>query len=140
MNLAESLRRFIPSFPDAKCQDLDPDFMFPDTELQLMDRLPQMIATCQSCVHRIECRDYALDETITEGFWGGTTPTMRRKIWKKERIGLGRGTQNLHADKIAIFVKRYKAGVMLVDIADSLNVDARQVQSWKAIAIKKGWL
>lgn len=139
--LKETLRQIIPSFPEAKCQDLDPDFMFPDSQDELERRLPQMVATCMSCVHRFACRDLALENNLTEGIWGGTTPSMRRQTLEgRIRAGVDSRTEKWDMDKVAIFVKRYKAGIQLMDIADSLNITTNTATKWVQRCKERGLL
>lgn len=72
-----------PKFDQALCSQLEnKDFFFPESLIQWELRLPTLEDICGRCPHRIECREYALDNQITEGFWGGTTPTQRKKIIK----------------------------------------------------------
>lgn len=40
---------------------------------------------CNSCSHKVECLNYALENIIEEGFWGGMTPEERKKIQTKEK-------------------------------------------------------
>lgn len=62
-----------PKFSQAKCavKGVDLDLHFPDTQKELQDRLPTLKARCGSCIHRIECSDFAINNKITDGFWGG---------------------------------------------------------------------
>lgn len=41
---------------------------------------------CEDCCVMETCREYALDELIAYGVWGGVTATERRAIWKERGI------------------------------------------------------
>lgn len=79
----EALKTFdffvdLPKFPQAKCAEVeDKDLFFPDNRKQEAERLLQLKAICESCIHRMECLDYALEKQIPHGVWGGTTPAER---------------------------------------------------------------
>ena len=42
--------------------------------------LVKMKSICQSCVHLIECREYALSDASIYGIWGGLTSIDRKEI------------------------------------------------------------
>lgn len=44
-------------------------------------------AVCAACLVRSECLQYALDERIKDGVWGGTSERERRKLRSKARAG-----------------------------------------------------
>mgnify|MGYP000455695570 CR=1 FL=1 len=74
----------LPNFPEAKCasSDFDPDVWFPESLRDPTARDSQIIvakAHCTSCVHQVECLQFALDNSIGDGIWGGTLPEERRK-------------------------------------------------------------
>lgn len=77
----EVLRSF-PKFPNAECakDGIDPDLFFPDSALQLSERLPELQQICGKCPHQAECLDYALKFEIYDGIWAGTTPDQRKKL------------------------------------------------------------
>ena len=75
-----------PKFTDAICAQIeDKDFFFPDSTLQLEQRLPLLEEMCAQCPHKVECREYAIEEEIREGFWGGMTPAQRKKLIKTRK-------------------------------------------------------
>ena len=43
----------------------------------------QMI--CEKCPLMQQCAEYALENNITEGVWGGLSETQRKETWKKAR-------------------------------------------------------
>jgi WhiB family transcriptional regulator, redox-sensing transcriptional regulator len=68
----------LPKFPQAKCAEVeDKDMFFPDNRKQEAERLHQLKAICNSCIHEQECLEYALEKQISHGIWGGTTPAER---------------------------------------------------------------
>lgn len=68
----------LPKFPQAKCAEVeDKDLFFPDNRKQEAERLLQLKAMCESCIHRMECLEYALEKQIPHGIWGGSTPAER---------------------------------------------------------------
>ena len=78
----------VPRLADPECAKLeDKDFFFPTSNVELQQRLPILKGLCAQCAHVVECREYALNKEINEGFWGGMTSEERRKIihTKKER-------------------------------------------------------
>ncbi len=66
---------------DAACRDADPDLFFPigttGAALRQMDEAKRI---CRTCPGHIQCLAWALDNGVTDGVWGGTTPEERRVI------------------------------------------------------------
>lgn len=61
---------------DALCAQTDPDAFFPEpSESSLPAR-----RTCARCPVVAECLAYAMENRITEGFWGNTSPEQRQKL------------------------------------------------------------
>lgn len=84
MNL-EALIDF-PRFSNPNCYPIEnADLFFPDSQIQLEQRLPRLLSLCGSCIHQAECRAYAIKNEIQDGIWGGTTPIQRKAIWKQYR-------------------------------------------------------
>lgn len=75
----------LPNFPEAKCadSDFDPDTWFPESvrnpDIRQQDTF---IATsiCRTCVHQVDCLQFALDNSIGDGIWGGSLPEERRAV------------------------------------------------------------
>jgi WhiB family redox-sensing transcriptional regulator len=65
----------------AACRDQDPELFFPLTDLgpgaRQADRAK---AVCARCPVRTECLDYALDNGLDHGIFGGATETERREL------------------------------------------------------------
>jgi hypothetical protein len=73
----------LPKFPEAKCasSDFDPDLWFPQsmagTGLRAEDTaVPKTL--CGQCIHQVECLQFALDNRIRDGIWGGLLPQERK--------------------------------------------------------------
>ena len=80
-----------PSFPDAQCMnESDLDFFFPDSQVELAQRLPRLQELCNSCIHKTACLSFAIDNHETDGFWGGMTPEQRSHLTKKKEAGTRR--------------------------------------------------
>lgn len=65
-------------FEEPACAEVGGDFWFPEAtevtkELQLAKRI------CDSCTHKTECLEWAIDNEHY-GIWGGTTPRGRSLI------------------------------------------------------------
>ena len=79
-----------PSFPDAQCMnESDLDFFFPDSQVELAQRLPRLQELCNSCIHKTACLSFAIDNHETDGFWG-MTPEQRSHLTKKKEAGTRR--------------------------------------------------
>lgn len=65
----------------AKCRGIDPAEFFPSdgTGVDKARRL------CEQCVVKAECLEYALENRIEHGVWGGTSERERRRIQRSRR-------------------------------------------------------
>lgn len=65
----------------AACRDLDPELFFPVSEIgpgaHQADRAKSV---CAGCPVRTACLEYALDNGLDHGIFGGTTETERRAL------------------------------------------------------------
>lgn len=73
----------LPKFPEAQCSrsDLLPDTWFPEPLRKIklrQDNTEVAVAICFSCVHRVDCLQFALDNSISDGIWGGLLPEERQ--------------------------------------------------------------
>jgi WhiB family redox-sensing transcriptional regulator len=66
---------------EAACRDFETDIFFPDSDEQAAPAL----AVCASCPVREQCLDFALTTNQSDGIWGGTTETERRRIRRRRR-------------------------------------------------------
>lgn len=63
----------------AACRDEDPELFFPVSEIGPGARqVAEAKAVCARCPVRARCLDYAVDNRLTDGIFGGTTETERR--------------------------------------------------------------
>lgn len=65
-------------YTDALCAQVDPEIFFPVKGGSTRDAK----TVCRACPVRQACLDYALDEGITDGIWGGFSTKARRQIRK----------------------------------------------------------
>jgi WhiB family redox-sensing transcriptional regulator len=113
----------LPRFDKAKCATVeDKDMFFPDNRTQEAERLHQLKAICESCIHEKECLEYALEKQIPFGIWGGTTPLQRNDMLpnvglKKGFVGIGLAITQLH-----------KKGVSANEIAIQLNTSSGYIK------------
>lgn len=67
----------------AACRDLTPGLFFPFDDREVS----QAKAVCDSCPVIDRCLDYALEERIDHGVWGGLSESQRRRITRRTRAG-----------------------------------------------------
>lgn len=80
----------------ARCTEVDPEMFYPtrpgdDVDYDNADAAMQVCwgvdedgrITQGECPVRMQCLNTALDDDEREGIWGGTTPSMRRKIHRR---------------------------------------------------------
>lgn len=75
-------------------------------------------AFCTGCEVRSECLEYALDNGVDHGVWGGTSGTERRRIWRARNVA---STTALGVARLA------ERGVAPPAIAEQLGVTTRTV-------------
>jgi WhiB family transcriptional regulator, redox-sensing transcriptional regulator len=72
----------------AACRDEDPELFFPVSEAGPGARqTEQAKAVCAGCPVRARCLEYALDNGLDYGIFGGTTETERRMLRRRARYG-----------------------------------------------------
>lgn len=87
----------LPNFPEAQCasSDLDADTWFPEAvRNQELCKQDTFIARtlCGICVHQVDCLQFALDNGIGDGIWGGLLPEERRaQSAKKSKCAIRQG-------------------------------------------------
>lgn len=64
---------------DALCIEYPDLPWFPDRS-DFTDR--RTVAVCKRCAVRDECRDYAIEQRIQHGVFGGLTGKQRMRIWR----------------------------------------------------------
>lgn len=83
-----SLKRGTSWMDLARCRDVDPQVFFPGNG-------PGVEAArryCAECVVRESCLEYALENHIQHGVWGGASERARRRMSRKRRAALARAT------------------------------------------------
>jgi WhiB family redox-sensing transcriptional regulator len=78
----------LPLLPDALCRKIEnANIFFPESRAEERKTLPFVKEFCGKCIERKECLEYALNEEIPFGIWGGKTPKERGLILKGRRKG-----------------------------------------------------
>lgn len=101
---------------DAACRGEPVDAFFPETQ----GVPPEVAALCASCDVRAECLDHGL-RYETEGIWGGTSPTQRRRLRRVQGISIGPAGYAAQAAEL------YEAGWTIDAIAVELETTTRSV-------------
>jgi WhiB family redox-sensing transcriptional regulator len=71
----------------AACRDADPELFFPITDMGPGARqTTEAKAVCGRCPVSAQCLDYALDNALDHGVFGGTTERERRALVHRERV------------------------------------------------------
>jgi WhiB family redox-sensing transcriptional regulator len=66
------------------CRDYSPSVFFPSDGVGV-DRARKICATCSQIQ---PCLEYALENRIDHGVWGGTSERERRRILKRRRMSI----------------------------------------------------
>jgi WhiB family redox-sensing transcriptional regulator len=69
---------------DGLCREHSPSVFFPSDGVGV-DRARKI---CAGCPVSAPCLDYALENRIDHGVWGGTSERERRRILKRRRIAV----------------------------------------------------
>jgi WhiB family transcriptional regulator, redox-sensing transcriptional regulator len=67
---------------EGKCRDLSPTIFFPSDGIGV--QTAQQI--CVDCPVSHACLQYALDERVDHGVWGGKSERERRRILRRRRL------------------------------------------------------
>ena len=117
MAMQLNLEKFIshlPSFPYALCVTIsDKDYFFPESKRELKERIETLQGLCAQCPHKKQCLKFAVDNHITEGIWGGTTPIQRQKLITKKK------GENLRHREIQ---KLFALGLNRLEVAQKLDI------------------
>ena len=73
-----------PWMNDGRCRDHPPEVFFPNDGVGVT--IAQ--AVCATCPVREPCLEYALENRIDHGVWGGTSERERRRILKSRRTAI----------------------------------------------------
>jgi WhiB family redox-sensing transcriptional regulator len=81
----------MPTYEDwrhrAACRGEDPELFFPVSELGPGARqTDDAKAVCARCPVRAQCLEYALDNGLDHGIFGGTTEAERRMLRRRTRV------------------------------------------------------
>jgi WhiB family transcriptional regulator, redox-sensing transcriptional regulator len=93
MHADENPRRSIPVDADyttawmgaGNCRNYPPDMFFPSDGVGV-DRARKI---CTGCPVVTDCLEYALEQRIEHGVWGGCSERERRRILKRRRLAVG---------------------------------------------------
>lgn len=122
-----------PRFNQAKCVGDVADSFFPESKAELEKNLSLLQGLCHSCVHEKECLQYALDNEITHGFWGGKTSEERNQIAIAHPVEKKR-----EASRLEEVLHLQASGWSLEAIARSSSVSTASVRRLLDRARKKG--
>ena len=81
----------VPEWPEALCKGPNSALFFrPDDEVkgskaQLL-RVRSAKMSCEQCVHKDDCLDYALANNETYGIWGGKSESERRTLRRAKGV------------------------------------------------------
>jgi WhiB family transcriptional regulator, redox-sensing transcriptional regulator len=67
----------------ARCRGMDPDRFF----VRGVAQARPVIRVCERCPVREPCLQYAIDNEITFGVWGGLTERQRRAYQRRQLVG-----------------------------------------------------
>jgi len=67
---------------EGRCREMDPAVFFPSDGIGV--QAAQRV--CEECPVRVPCLEYALDNHVDHGVWGGTSERERRRILRRRRI------------------------------------------------------
>ena len=67
---------------DGKCADLPPATFFPSDGVGV----EAAKKICATCAVKETCLEFALDQRIDHGVWGGTSERQRRRILRARRL------------------------------------------------------
>jgi WhiB family transcriptional regulator, redox-sensing transcriptional regulator len=66
---------------DAACLHADPDLFFPvGTAGPALRQVEEARRVCLACPVRVPCLQWALNQGVSSGMWGGTTEEERRAL------------------------------------------------------------
>ena len=122
-----------PNFTQAQCREVDPEFFFPISKADLEERLVDLQSICGRCIHQSDCAEFALEENIKDGFWGGFTEEQRKKMLRVR----GNNFNKRHKSLSEILNKK-SHGWSIESIAQSMGVDVASVERTLDRGRKKG--
>lgn len=76
----------LPDLPLAACMfTTNPDLFFPNTPNPSNKVLRQIADLCSGCEENVRCLEYALNNNIRDGFWGGISPQDRATMKPRKK-------------------------------------------------------
>jgi DNA-binding NarL/FixJ family response regulator len=107
-----------PSFPEAQCADEENlDFFFPDSQLELAQRLPRLQEICNSCIHKTACLSTAIKNQEKNGFWGGMTPEERNQLTEEKKEAGTRRFREIQEYLSQGYSKNQIASILKIQVA-----------------------
>lgn len=75
----------VPQFDSANCLSVgDPElFFYNGKEKNAKAQIDAAKKVCFGCIHKSECAQFALDNQIPYGVWGGLSELERRRILRR---------------------------------------------------------
>lgn len=70
---------------EANCIGIDVNMFFTEEDSSIYPEENLLERTCNSCVVKTQCLDYALHHNV-QGWWGGTSEAKRRKLRQQLNI------------------------------------------------------
>lgn len=121
MNLHEFFPT-LPLLPNAECRNIEnPNIFFPESRWEERNSLPFVRSICAKCIERKECLEYALNEQIPHGIWGGKTPEERGFTASGKRRSAPRMNRAAKIRELA------KLGHQPKEIASIMNIETAYV-------------
>ena len=96
----------------------------------MSERELKLAAICNSCIHKLDCLVFAVNNNETEGYWGGTTPHQRKHMMKPRKE-----EGSVRFREIQGYLK---TGMTREEIADQLGIQVDSVDRIILRAKKKG--
>ena len=118
-----------PKFPEAKCAGTG-DFFFPDSQVQLEERLPCLLELCGSCIHRADCLDYSIENEIPYGFWAGYSAEERKAKFKNK--------EEKRTNSLREIVRQLSTGFTKEEIAKDRGIQINSLDRTLDRAKRKG--
>ena len=75
---------------EGRCREMDPAVFFPSDGIGVQSAQ----RVCEECPVRLPCLEYALDNRVDHGVWGGTSERERRRILRRRRISVLQASRN----------------------------------------------
>jgi WhiB family redox-sensing transcriptional regulator len=68
------------------CLTADPDLFFPISSAgRAAEQIVHAKAICQHCAVQRQCLEFAQENALAYGIWGGTTPEDRQRALRRQR-------------------------------------------------------